>query len=254
MAWFGRRHGWAASLAGVALAASSAGAQAQTSSLQVQDFHIDVHALADGASRPLTAHDMHGFASSTLLAAAGIPDALSEQRHAPPDTFVLHTELADAGATSSTTLDGIFGDAAMSVSLGAPDGPWQRAYSNIASTALVTVAAHSAVTISGNAVAAWDAAGGATENRLWLELASPDHVYSWTMAFDDPASGNADQPFTLTAENTSDQAVDIYFTMQGQAAVGFAPFPVPEPGQWAMLLAGVGIVAPVVRRARRARC
>ncbi len=96
---------------------------------------------------------------------------------------------------------------------------------------------------SGGSGVYFSADGGVTSAKLFNSVSGGDEA--------DWASGNAHDPFNAFGSSgvQSDlSAVDV----QAIDAIGYNLAPVPEPGTWAMLLGGLGLMGALARRRTRA--
>lgn len=174
------------------------------------------------------------------------------------------TAAVSHGANSASAHVGLVGEMAAQSDLHSDLGPGAESYGSAGQWYVITVGAHSMLTVSGQA-AAWAsksadadalfkassrAAVELTDDRLWSG-------YRLDSGFNGAVpANNSSLPFWLAYANVSDTAmtVNLKFNINGGSTVidSSPPLPVPEPAGYAMLGAGLAWFGLTARR-RQAR-
>lgn len=232
-----------ASASALAAADPTAAKGSGSASLSLSPIHFSVIDLtpADGIeagfslTRPwMSRHNMQSVIGGMTIASDELMPEANHNAHGNVGAAYFYDSVVDGHFTN-----GVSGSLAVSDSI--QTGYWRSID--------VILTPHSVLTVGGKYDFNTWTAGTLTNGSIEIELFSRNNTSQAYVSLDKTARGN----FAATMVNNTDRAVEVSVYLESGAWMqGWQPImaAVPEPGEYAMWLAGLGVLGALQRRRR----
>jgi hypothetical protein len=176
------------------------------------------------------------------------PTASLKQSLRTPAALPFVSALSDQNAGANGSIASMVGPFELHAVLAYDGGYWSSASTQTLTHLDFLLPPQSAVTVSGHVQASFDAPFGNGSFVFGTHLNAFTDDDFFTVHMFGAGSESVEQDFSITAKNTTDSTIRMTWSTDGAAVVSLQA--IPEPGQWAMLLAGLGVLLPLARRRR----
>ncbi|WBS00350.1 PEPxxWA-CTERM sorting domain-containing protein [Pseudoduganella sp. SL102] len=229
-----------------------------TQTLEFRNLQFGVIDLApqDGVAAGFTldsATTLHGLSLSSSAIPSGSQSVREVVQGTGPSAF--DTSFLSGQVTTANT--GIPGSLALTTAVGRETGGEFSASALVDQTYTLTLAAGSALTLSGELFRS-GLLGNPADTGFYtswstnISLTSGNTVNRYFMGKDNAALNDSEsEAFWYAISNTTDVARSVslrIFAVNETTGYAWAPSAVPEPATWGMLLSGLGLVAFAARR------